>query len=89
MRELLKEAIKTINEELHVSSLENIEDESEIFSQLDSVAVLDLILEIEDLLQDRYGRYIQIADDKVMDASQTSFKTFNTLLSYVEGKVNG
>jgi acyl carrier protein len=89
MKELLIQAIDTINEELHIAALEDIDDDTEIFTQLDSVAVLDLILEIEDLLQEKYGRYIQIADDKVMDASQTSFKTFKTLLLHVEDKVNG
>ena len=89
MRELLKKAIQTINEELEVDAFKEIGDDTRIFEYLDSIAILDLILEIEDLLQEQYGRYIQIADDKSMDSTHTSFKTFATLLKDIEGKVNG
>ncbi len=89
MRELLLKAIKNINEDLQISSLESIEDNTKIFDAIDSVAVLDLVLEIEDLLQEKTGRYIQIADEKTMDSTQTSFKTFATLLCGVQEKVDG
>ncbi len=89
MKELLIEAINEVNEELGVKELESIEMDTPLFELLDSMAILDLILEIEDRLQQKYGNYIQIANDKTMDAIDTPFKTFRTLLEYVEGKVNG
>lgn len=89
MRDLLIEAIKEVNEELKVEELEDIKDDTPIFELLDSMAVLDLVLEIEDKLQQKYSRYIQIADDKTMDVLNSPFKTFKTLVDYAEGKVNG
>lgn len=89
MRDLLIDAIKEVNRELEIEELENIDDETPIFELLDSMAVLDLVLEIENRLQQKYSKYIQIADDKTMDALNTPFKTFKTLLEYVEEKVNG
>ncbi len=89
MKDLLIGAIKEINEDLEIEELEEIEDDTPIFELLDSMAVLDLILEIENRLQEKYSRYIQIADDKTMDAINTPFKTFETLLDYVERKTNG
>lgn len=89
MRDLLIEAIKEVNEELKVEELEDIKDDTPIFELLDSMAVLDLVLEIEDKLQQKYSRYIQIADDKTMDVLNSPFKTFKTLADYAEGKVNG
>ena len=89
MRDLLIEAIKEINEDIKIKELKNIQDNTPIFELLDSMAVLDLVLEIEDRLQQKYSRYIQIADDKTMDALHSPFKTFKTLLSYIEDKVNG
>ena len=89
MKELLKDAIQEINEDLEIVEFENITDDTKIFENIDSVAVLDLILEIEDRLQKRYGKYIQIADDKTMDTINTPFKDFKTLLSHLEEKVNG
>jgi len=89
MKQLLKEAIKELNEDLEIKELENITDETPLFEILDSVAVLDLILEIEDRLQEKVGKYIQIADDKTMDSNETPFKTFKSLVEYLERKVNG
>ena len=89
MEILLKEAIKEINEDLEIIEFENITNNIKIFENIDSVAVLDLILEIEDRLQKKYGRYIQIADDKTMDVANTPFKDFKTLVVYLEEKVNG
>jgi FkbH-like protein len=51
MQELLKEAIQEINEELEVVEFENITDYTKIYENIDSVAVLDLVLEVEDRLQ--------------------------------------
>jgi len=89
MRDLLIDAIKEINKELEIEELKEIKDDTPIFELLDSMAILDLVLEIEDRLQQKYSRYIQIADDKTMDALNSPFKTFKTLLDYVESKVNG
>jgi acyl carrier protein len=89
MEQLLLEAIKEINEDLNIDELNNVDKNTPIFELLDSVAVLDLILEIEGLLENKYGKYIQFADEKTMDAVHTPFKTFQTLLEYLEGKVNG
>ena len=89
MQELVKDSIKEINEDLEIVEFENITDETKIFENIDSVAVLDLVLEIEDKLQKKYGKYIQIADDKTMDIANTPFKDFKTLVSYLEEKING
>jgi hypothetical protein len=51
------------------------------------MAILDLILEIEGSMQAEYGRYIQVADDTMMDAVKTPFKTVGTLVEFIEGRV--
>ncbi len=89
MKDLLIDAIEEINKELDIEKLKNLQDDTPIFELLDSMAVLDLVLEIENKIQQKYSRYIQIADDKTMDAIQTPFKTFKSLTLYIEGKVNG
>ena len=89
MRDLVIDAIEEINSELDIEELRDLQDNSPIFELLDSMAILDLVLELEDRLQQKYSRYIQIADDKTMDTLNTPFKTLKTLLECVEGKVNG
>jgi len=89
MRDLVISAIEEVNKELEIEELKNLKDDTPIFELLDSMAILDLVLELEDRLQQKYSRYIQIADDKTMDVLHTPFKTLKTLLEYLEERVNG
>jgi len=89
VKELVKEAIREVNKELDIKELENISNDTLLFALLDSMGVLDLILEIESRLQEKYDKYIQIADETTMDITKTPFKTFKTLVEFLEDKVNG
>lgn len=85
---IVLKAIKSVNEGLNNEELNNIDENTLLFTNLDSVAVLDLIIEIEDGLQLEYGKYIQIADDTMMDEVKTPFKTLGSLISFLENKIN-
>jgi len=89
MKKLIEDALREINEDLESKELENITDETPIFEILDSMAILDLILELESRLQKKYGKYIQIADETIMDSKKTPFKTFKALQQFLEGKLDG
>jgi len=84
MQELIIESLKELNKDLELKEFENITSNTPIFEVLDSVAVLDLILDLEERLQKKYNRYIQIADDKTMDAQNTPFKNVETLSKYLK-----
>ncbi len=81
---ILYEAIASVNEDLGSKELENPTPQTPLFAVLDSMAVLDLILELEAKLQERYGRYIQIADEKSMDPAHTPFKTVQSAVEHIE-----
>ena len=87
IKDIVFEAVKSVNKELKNKDLEVISEETILFERLDSMAILDLILEIEGSIQVEYGRYIQVADDTMMDAIKTPFKTVGTLVEFIEGKV--
>jgi acyl carrier protein len=59
-----------------------------LFEKLDSMAILDLILEIENGIQLEFGQYMQIADDTMMDVIKTPFKTVETLVDFIEKKID-
>ena len=84
MKELIIESLKELNEDLNIKEFENITDETLIFELLDSVAVLDLILDLEDRIEKKYGKYIQIANEESMDVKKTPFKNVKTLTEYLE-----
>lgn len=89
MKELVIESIKAVNEELEIEELQQVNENTPLFELLDSMAVLDLVLEIEERLQKKFGRYIQIADERTMDAVSTPFKNLTTLIKHVEEKIDG
>jgi len=87
IREIILESLVEINKEFKNIELMNITNETLIFDHLDSMGVLDLIIEIENKIQIQFGSYIQIADDSVMDEIETPFKTLSTLIDFIEIKV--
>jgi len=87
IKDIVFEAVKSVNKELKNKDLEVVSEETILFERLDSMAILDLILEIEGSIQAECGRYIQVADDTMMDAIKTPFKTVGTLVEFIEGKV--
>ncbi len=88
IKKIILDSLTEINHELKNKALNSISDNTQIFDNLDSVAVLDLIIEIESRLQLEYGEFIQVADDTVMDEIHTPFKTLSSLIGFVEKKVN-
>jgi len=87
IRDIVLEAIKAVNHELDKEFLNHLEDSTLLFENLDSFAILDLILEIEDRLHSSYRKYIEIADETVMDEIKTPFKTVGSLIIYLENKI--
>lgn len=77
MEEILKRAIK------EVKDIE-IDENTNLLEELDSVGVLELILELENQLQSKYNRYIQVANEFSMDKEQSPFTSYKKLLKYLE-----
>jgi hypothetical protein len=86
MKDLVFDAVSKINQDIEVFS--EIDESTAIFENLESAAILELILELEDQLQSKLGRYIQIADEFTMDAERTPFRTVSSLIEHVSDKVS-
>lgn len=86
MKDLVFDAVSKINQDIEVFS--EIDESTAIFENLESAAILELILELEDQLQSKLGRYIQIADEYSMDAERTPFRTVSSLIEHVSDKVS-
>ncbi len=89
MEEIIRAAIASINEDLESKALTNLDKQSALFEHLDSVSLLNLILELEDRLQQKYGYYVQIADEDVMNTVNTPFKNVYSLSKFLQEKVRG
>lgn len=85
---LIKEAIASVNEDLKIDELQNLNESTELFTLLDSLGTLDLIFELESRLKELTGRYISVADEHSMDKDNTPFKNIATLQEYLQKKVS-
>jgi len=87
IEKILSNILLEIGKELETDVFKNINEETMIYDNLDSMAVLDFILEIEDAFQKEFGRYIQVADEMTMDSKQTPLKSFGTTVDMLLIKV--
>jgi acyl carrier protein len=52
-------------------------------SLLDSTALVSLIVEVEQQIDDRYGVSITIADDRALSQQRSPFRTVSSLADYI------
>jgi len=88
IKNIIYKAIKEVNRDLNISELENPTDDTPLFELLDSMAILDFILEVESSLQDMFGKYIQIANEYSMDSNKTPFKSVKTTTDYILERIS-
>ena len=87
IKDIVFDAVKIIIARTDVALAKTVNESTALFEVLDSMDILNLILEIEDKLQKACGRHIQIADETIMDAGKTPFKTISNLITFLEAKV--
>ena len=84
MLPLIYEAIDELNETLD----EPIEksDSTQLFgskSKLDSMGLVNLIVTVERLIDEKYGKTITLASEKAFSRSSSPFRTVQTLSEYI------
>ena len=84
---LVLESIEEINNDSQIEELYSPSLDTNFFDLVDSLAVLNFILDIEQRLERCFGRYIQIANEDVMDASKTPFKTVKDIIEFISSRV--
>ncbi len=85
-KDIVFDAVNKVKQELGL--LDSIDVNTKLFDNFDSMCILQLILELEDQLQKKLDRYIQIADENSMDKELTPFKSVHSLIEYVDLRIN-
>jgi len=91
--ELENKIIKFLEEFLKEELEETIElsMDSKLFGgggPLDSMALVNLIVDLEELIQDDYGKTITLADEKAMSRRTSPFSRVKNLIDYIREKLN-
>ena len=55
---------------------------------LDSMALVNLVVDLEELIEDDYGKTITLADEKAMSRRTSPFSRVQNLIDYVQEKLN-
>lgn len=57
----------------------------DLFSEIDSFAVVELLLQTETEVENSTGSYIPLADDAVLDADKSPLRELRQWIAYVAG----
>lgn len=82
--ELLKEALRRVNENVQSPELESASPDTNVFDQVDSMTIVDLLLETESLLEEKTGNYVPLADETIFDASASPLRRWSDWVAHVE-----
>lgn len=55
---------------------------------LDSMALVNLLVELEELIEDDYGLSVTLADEKAMSRRTSPFSRVKYLIDYIQEKIN-
>jgi acyl carrier protein len=55
---------------------------------LDSMALVNLVVDLEELIEDDYGKTITLADEKAMSRRTSPFSRVQNLINYIEEQLN-
>ena len=91
--ELESKIIKFLKEFLKEELEESIELslDSKLFGgggPLDSMALVNLVVDLEELIEDDYGKTITLADEKAMSRRTSPFSRVQNLIDYVQEQLN-
>lgn len=81
--ELTLIAIQNLKEDLDVDIPDQVPGDFALIDELDSMDLVNLIMETERLLEIELGRYVALADDSTFDASESPFKNLLAWQEYV------
>jgi len=83
---LIIDSLKELNVELENPELENPTAETSIYGasgNLDSLALVNLIVDIEEKISNEFEKNVVLADEKAMSQTNSPFRTIERLADYI------
>ena len=89
-KEIISQAISEINEQFDEVNIQNETNflllDSE--SSIDSVALVNLFISIETLIEEKTGKEVTVVKEDSFESDETPFKSVGSLTTYVESLIN-
>ena len=83
---LVLKSVSQLAEDFEITALENPQLNSPLYGEggaLDSIALVNLIADIEEAVAESYKANIVLADDKAMSAQRSPFRTVDSLIDTI------
>tara|TARA_B100000989_G_C19283610_1_gene361319 strand:- start:114 stop:413 length:300 start_codon:yes stop_codon:yes gene_type:complete len=80
---LVHQALLSILDDLEIDLEAEINENSNILDILDSMDVVNLIMETEGVLESEYGNYIPLANEETFDLEMSPLLTFNSWVEHI------
>ncbi len=89
IEKLLLESLLNVLEDsdLKEPNLASIDKEFNILQNLESVSIVDMILDIEEKIEKEYGIYITLADDKLFHYQDSPMNSWSLWVKFVNSKL--
>jgi hypothetical protein len=88
IRLLSLQAFSNLREELDIEIDQEINDETNILDILDSMDIVNLIMETESLLEKEVGNYTPLATELTFDADMSPLLSFKSWLNFIKIQLN-
>lgn len=85
--QIVLDALRNIGEVEQLDTLLNADENTRLYGGngvLDSVGVVMLIAEVEDLVGDKMGKTITLADERAMSQKTSPFRAVKNLVDYID-----
>lgn len=83
VNELMLRVFLNLKEELDIVIEEEITDSTNIFEILDSMDIVNFIMETESLLESELGSYIPLANEETFDAQKSPLLSYKQWLNFI------
>lgn len=88
LNDLLLKALQAAVAEEYCDLVDNVALDTNLFELVDSFAIVSVLLESESAIEEKFGRYIPLADETIFDASKSPFLRWKEWVEYVQGKID-
>lgn len=88
---VITEALNELNKDLENESLETITLETKLYggnSALDSLSLVSLITDLEEMISEEFYKDVVLADEKAMSQHTSPFRSVDTLSDYIVNLVD-
>lgn len=85
--DILSASLETVLKNMDAPQLLELHEDTNIFDNVDSFAIVDLLLETESQLETQLGHYIPLADETIFDADKSPLKKWSNWVQFVESRL--